>query len=176
MSWTGVSRPYYDKDGRTIILGAAEDLFWQLKREQFGVIVLDPPFTFGVEWKNGTNQALEYIKQWNLFELLTPDGVIVAITNPVHGYMFIPKVGRPSDFVFWSELKPRPVLSHPHARPVTAMSQIISATNGTILDPFMGTGSTLLAAQEEGRDAVGFEIHEPYCELAATLLHTGSKK
>ena len=45
---------------------------------------------------------------------------------------------------------------------------------GVVLDPFAGTGTTLLVARALGRGAVGIELSAAYCKLAVKLLREGS--
>lgn len=62
---------------------------------------------------------------------------------------------------------------HPTQKPVSLMAWIIrewSSADDVILDPFMGSGTTLRAAKDLGRKAIGIEIEERYCEVAAKRL------
>lgn len=60
---------------------------------------------------------------------------------------------------------------HSCQKPVQLMQQsIVFASASTILDPFCGSGTTLVAAKQLGRKAVGIELSEAYCKIAVNRL------
>jgi DNA modification methylase len=60
---------------------------------------------------------------------------------------------------------------HPNQKPVSLMRRLLTAMPaGLVVDPCMGSGSTLLAARDLGRRVVGIEVEECFCEIAARRL------
>ncbi len=61
--------------------------------------------------------------------------------------------------------------NHPCQIPLTVMTKAVSVTPcALIVDPFCGSGTTLRAAKDIGRKAIGIEIEEKYCEIAAKRM------
>jgi site-specific DNA-methyltransferase (adenine-specific) len=63
-------------------------------------------------------------------------------------------------------------VGHQAQKPIAVMTWCLSfaAEARTILDPFMGSGTTLVVAKRNGMHAIGIEINERYCEIAAERL------
>jgi DNA modification methylase len=72
---------------------------------------------------------------------------------------------------------PREHREHPTQKPEAVMRWALGhapESAVTVLDPFMGSGTTLVAAKRLGKRAVGIEREERYCEIAARRLQQGS--
>ncbi|NLO78474.1 MAG: site-specific DNA-methyltransferase [Methanomicrobiales archaeon] len=89
------------------------------------------------------------------------------------GFRLAPKANALGDvWEFAQEMKN----SHPAPFPLVLIERIISSTTAKcILDPFMGSGTTALAAKNLGRNYVGIEISREYCDIAGNRLKESDK-
>lgn len=77
---------------------------------------------------------------------------------------------RPDSFSTTEAAEPN---GHPVPKPIRTMRWLVtkaSLPGETVLDPYMGSGTTLRAAKDLGRKAIGIELDERYCEIAARRM------
>lgn len=111
----------------------------------------------GVFTSNGAGQS-----SWG-FQCLHP--ILYYGSDP---FLADGRGSRPNGFA--TEQPNREGLDHPCPKPLSWMRWSVaraSRPGETVLDPFAGTGTTLRAAKDHGRRAIGIEIEERYCEIAA---------
>jgi site-specific DNA-methyltransferase (adenine-specific) len=74
----------------------------------------------------------------------------------------------------WPSVRPTDVINcprtnnefHPTEKPVALMREVVGWTIGVVLDPFMGSGTTLVACQRLGRQGIGIELDPGYFDIA----------
>lgn len=102
-----------------------------------------------------------------------PQAVSRNLWEPVFYYGHYPK-NPPSRDIIEAPIQHRDLgSSHPCPKPIALFLRLVgigSVSTDLILDPFMGSGTTLVAAKQLGRKAIGIEIEEKYCEIAAKRL------
>ena len=191
-------RPYYEADGITIYHGDCREF-----KDRVPVLVSDPPYPNNAgHFEDGIAAAREFLGAWEgreamIFwsEMERPPcwlplvAVHIWHRNNVNGRPYEPV----SHFAHDGKKRRSCILSlpavfggvgpgcweylgHPTQKNVDLMRHLIgmlSDETGTILDPFMGTGTTLRAAKDMGRRAIGIEVEEQYCEVAAKRMAQG---
>jgi len=117
---------------------------------------------------------------WLAWDKVTKNGLKVRIAEMELAWTNL--AGKPRVFRhLWSgnyRASEQGTAYHPAQKPVALMSWCICVaklerTTPTILDPYCGSGSVLCAAKDAGCRAIGIEINERYCEIAARRLEQG---
>lgn len=79
------------------------------------------------------------------------------------------------DVIDWSYTVNR---LHPTQKPIKVLRPLVEAfcpEGGSVLDPFCGSGSTLIAAEQLGRDALGIELDADHAETASLRLASNQR-
>lgn len=104
---------------------------------------------------------------WSMGDLQHEHGrqteVALFYAGPNHDF----PSGRPSDVVYAARTDNE---HHPTEKPVSLMQKVCGWTRGTILDPFMGSGTTGVAAVKEGRHFIGIEQDPVHFETACRRI------
>jgi len=137
-----------------------------------------PALVFGT-WKRPAPVATRQVLVWDTKGALGM-GALDLPWKPAHQQIYVIGSGfegrRDSDVLRFAPVQSMAYNGrvHPHQKPVELMRELIGkCPPGTILDPFMGSGTTLRAAKDLGRRAIGIEIEERYCEIAVQRLAQG---
>jgi len=189
-------KSYYEHAGITIYHGDCREIMPHVTAD---VMVTDPPYGLGDKWSGGTwasNPMYADAKRWDreaplwLPDIVLPRSIVWGgnyfALPPSRCWLAWEKTARMPTMadleLAWTNLD-RPAKSfledrnpdgkrtHPTQKPVSLMQWCIGFIGeGVILDPFMGSGTTLVAAKNLGRQAIGIELEEKYCEIAAKRL------
>ena len=188
--------PYYQDDYCTIYHGDCRDILPSLPKVD--LVLTDPPYPNNAgHFISGIEGAIECLQlyscdSWLVFwdEMKTPPCPLPLVARHIWHRT---NTNRPDNYEaiyqFEADGKKRPSRVFPYAVICVGLTGCIEATGhptqknaklltallnlsgaATILDPFMGSGTTLRAAKDLRRKAVGIEIEEKYCEIAVQRL------
>ena len=189
-------KPYYDHAGITIYCGDCRGIIPKLS---FDSVVTDPPY--GIQYRQPRKTigrtSLQNDDSWSMERPTVPFVVWGANNSRCDysdcGWLVWDKCRYGGDLFGDAELaatsEQRKILikrspwnrnhgqdwtgTHPTEKPLTIARWAITFVPGSVLDPFCGSGSILIACAEVGRRAIGIEIEERYCESAAKRLSQG---
>jgi site-specific DNA-methyltransferase (adenine-specific) len=185
--------PYFEDDLVTIYHGDALELLPTLRAD---AVLTDPPYGVGfATWDGAVPAWLPLARAaapvvafttapTTLWSYPQPDWVLcwrrlAAMSRAASGgfnhwtpILFYGPARFPVDvFTTNAAATKAPVwIEHPTPKPVELFSWLVAHTTaegGIVCDPFAGSGTTLVAAKSAGRRAIGVEIEERYCEIAA---------
>ena len=133
-------------------------------------------FTDWRQWPNlcgvleSSNLRLNQMVVWNKCVMGLGNGFRAQHELIAHTSKGVPKIADRSSGNVLSH-KRVDNADHPSPKPVSLLVDLVRVCEGdSILDPFMGSGTTLVAAKNLGRKAIGIELEEKYCAVAVERL------
>ena len=188
-------KPYYSDDWVTIYHGDCRD-----EMHDASLVIADPPYGVGyAEWDNEVIEPGEWLpiaESHAPSVLVTPgNGNQYLYPAPTWtacwfrpGSIQHAKGGQ--GFSHWEPIliygrnllsfdakqianTSQKIAGHPCPKPLQLFKWLVeqcTESGETVLDPFMGSGTTLRAAKDLNRKAIGIEIEEKYCEIAANRM------
>ena len=186
--------PYYSDDLVTIWHGDCRELMPALAANVADLVLADPPYLEGdmsdtldemlrigrkVVVTPGKQESFNWIRRRAPFweyawkcsgtSSLGGSACLHILFEPILAY-HAPVRPLGSDLLDFPLVMDPTAKGHPWPKPLRLFTNLVAhftLPNALVLDPFMGTGTTLKAARELGRRAIGIEIEERYCEIAA---------
>jgi site-specific DNA-methyltransferase (adenine-specific) len=189
-------KPYYEDDAVQIFHADCRELLPELSAD---LVLTDPPYGIGIannpfrqkhersDWDDSpVDNELLALAISRCSDAVVWGGNYFDLP-PSQGFLIWDKV-QPESFssamcemAWMSQQSPAKIFqrhvvsykkTHPTQKPIELMRWCIEKFPDaqTILDPFMGSGTTLRAAKDLNRRAIGIEIEEKYCEIAAKRM------
>lgn len=190
--------------GQRLILGDSLQVMPTLGR--FDAVVTDPPYGLGKRMQGGTWAANPAFKGFQKWDMSAPDWLVAAIGQTpaiVWGGNYLPFP--PSRcWLIWNKVNAVPTMAdfeqawtnldrpakrmdlpvgrveygHPTQKPVALMEWCLGFLPDakTILDPFMGSGTTLVACQRMGRAGTGIELDPDYFDIACKRVDEAARQ
>jgi hypothetical protein len=150
----------HDRDGITLFQGPFQTSAF--RPGQFDVLLLDPPSNI-----SDSRIAHALFVKGRMIDKLNISQIIYIFEGG-SGWEFHRNGELVQGETFTDYLKPNPAT---HSRPVAVIKALLQLTTGSILDPFCGCGSTLIAAKQLGRAATGVEINPTRIAQIIRELH-----
>jgi len=183
------------KDGQTIFHGDCREILPELPKVD--LVLTDPPYGMKkAEWDMEIPNWMPLIEGLPAIVFCGVIGMRDYLTSEWVSCWFRPastqRIGKTGGFNNWEpilffNITPRlndvfnfpnneHKYNHTTAKPIRLIKELLSRAGDaieTVLDPFMGSGTTLRACKDLGRRGIGIEIEEKYCEIAAERLRQG---
>ena len=185
-----------------LILGDSQEIAAKVMTD---AILTDPPYGLGKRMQGGTWGAQDHNSGFLKWDLKAPDWLVPLIDRPaiVWGGNYLP-FAPARCWLIWNKVNAVPTMAdfeqawtnldrpakrmdlpvgrvefgHPTQKPLALMEWCLGFLPDaqTILDPFMGSGTTIVACQKLGRAGIGIEIDPDYFETACRRVEEAMRQ